>query len=318
MINISNILRCFPNKIYSKLDEKFMNENVNLNYLEEIRIRVNKPIILKIGQAEILIDYKVSSEEIIEILQHICDNSIYSYQNQMCNGYITMQGGHRVGITGNVVLKEGKVVNINYISSLNFRIAKQVLGCSNKILKYVINTAENSVYNTLIVSPPGAGKTTILRDLIRRISNGIEQLNFDGINVGVVDERGEIGAMYRGIPQNDVGLRTDILDNVSKATGMTMLIRAMSPKVITADEIGSIEDVQAINYAVCSGVKGIFTAHGKSIEDIRLNPALNELMENFLFERIIFLQDKVKQEKGEIDKVYELNKIDKQYIMLNY
>ncbi len=317
MININNIIRCFPNKIYSKLDEKFMNENINLNYLEEIRIRVNRPIILNLGQAEVMIDYIVSSEEIIEILQHICDNSIYSYQNQMCNGFITMQGGHRVGITGNVVLKEGKVININYISSLNFRIAKQVLGCSNKILKYVINSSENNVYNTLIVSPPGAGKTTILRDLIRRISNGISQLQFDGINVGVVDERGEICAMYRGVPQNDVGIRTDILDNVSKSIGMTMLIRSMGPRVIVADEIGSIDDVEAINYAVCSGIKGIFTAHGKSLDDIKLNPALKQLIENFLFEKIIFLQDKVKQEKGEIDKVYELNKIDKQYNLLN-
>lgn len=314
MININNIFRCFPNRIHIKLDEIFMNNSVNLNYLEEIRIRVNRPIILKIGQAETIIEYKTSTEEILEILQHICDNSIYSYQNQICNGYITMQGGHRVGITGNVVLKEGKVININYISSLNFRIAKQVLGCSNKILKYVLNIDENSVYNTLIVSPPGAGKTTLLRDLIRRISNGMDQ--FNGINVGVVDERGEIAAMYRGIPQNDVGTRTDILDNVPKSVGMNMLIRSMGPRVIVADEIGNIKDVEAINYAVCSGVKGIFTAHGKCIEDIKLNPALNQLMNSFLFERIIFIQDKVKQEKGEIDKVYELNKLDRQYNLI--
>lgn len=316
MININNILRCFPNRIYTKLDEIFMDNSTNLNYLEEIRIRVNKPIILKIGQAETVIEYKISTDEILEILQHICDNSIYSYQNQICNGYITMQGGHRVGITGNVVLKEGKIININYISSLNFRIAKQVLGCSNKILKYVLNIEENNIYNTLIVSPPGAGKTTLLRDLIRRISNGMDQLKFNGINVGVVDERGEIAAMYRGIPQNDVGVRTDVLDNVPKAIGMNMLIRSMGPKVIVADEIGNEKDVEAINYAVCSGVKGIFTAHGKCIEDIKLNPALNQLIDNFLFEKIIFIQDKVKQEKGEIEKVYELNKLDRQYNLI--
>ncbi len=316
MININNILKCFPNRIYTKLDEIFMANSLNLNYLEEIRIRVNRPIILKIGQAETIIEYKVSTEEILEILQHICDNSIYSYQNQICNGYITMQGGHRVGITGNVVIKDGKVININYISSLNFRIAKQVLGCSNKILKYVLNIDENNVYNTLIVSPPGAGKTTLLRDLIRRISNGIEQYKFNGISVGVVDERGEIAAMYRGIPQNDIGIRTDILDNIPKAIGMNMLIRSMGPKVIVADEIGNINDVEAINYAVCSGVKGIFTAHGKSIEDIKLNPALNKLIDSFLFEKIIFIQDRVKQEKGEIDKVYELNKLDRQYNLI--
>lgn len=224
-----------------------------------------------------------------------------------------MQGGHRVGITGNVVMKDDKVININYIYSLNFRIAKQVIGCSNKILKYVINQEENNIYSTLIVSPPGVGKTTLVRDLIRRISNGMEQINFKGINVGLVDERGEIAAMYRGIPQNDVGVRTDILDNVSKDIGMTMLIRSMAPKVIVADEIGTQNEVEAIQYAVCSGIKGIFTAHGASMEDIKLNPAINELIENCAFERIIFMSSK--KEKGEIQKVYYLNKLEKQYVI---
>lgn len=155
MININNILRCFPNNIVRKIDEYFLKNNINLNYLEEIRIRINRPIIMKLGQAEIIIEYNISNEEILEILQHICDNSIYSYQSQICNGYITMQGGHRVGITGNAVIKDGKVSNINYVSSLNFRISKQVLGASNKIIKYVINEEENSIYSTLIVSPPG-------------------------------------------------------------------------------------------------------------------------------------------------------------------
>lgn len=313
MICIRNILRCFPIKVSKKIDDFFLSENINLNLLEEIRIRANRPILLKVGQDEKKIEYIVTSEEILEILQHICDNSIYSYQSQICNGYITMQGGHRVGITGNAVIKDGKVSNINYVSSLNFRIAKQVLGASNKIIKYVLNEEDNSIYSTLIVSPPGAGKTTILRDLIRKLSNGIEQINYHGINIGVVDERGEIAAMYRGIPQNDVGIRTDVLDNVTKSVGMTMLIRSMSPKVIVADEIGNKNEVEPIMQAVCSGIKGIFTAHGASIEDIKLNPTIRELADNGVFERIIFLSDK--KEKGEIEKIYVLNKIEKQYIL---
>ena len=133
------------------------------------------------------------------------------------------------------------------------------------------------------------GKTTVLRDLVRRISTGIEKIEFKGINVGIADERGEIAAMYKGVPQNDVGIRTDVLDNIPKAIGMTMLIRSMSPKVIVADEIGKDEDVEAINYAVCSGIKGIFTAHGGSLKELQLNPAISKIIDKHIFERIIFL-----------------------------
>ena len=141
----------------------------------------------------------------------------------------------------------------------------------------------------------------------------MEQIGFHGLDVGVVDERGEIAAMYQGVPQNDIGLRTDVLDNVPKAIGMKMLIRSMSPKVIVADEIGSKDDIESICYAFCCGVKGIFTAHGESIEDIKKNPVVFELIEQGMLERIIFLKEG--KEKGEIDKVYELNPMQKQYTL---
>ena len=116
----------------------------------------------------------------------------------------------------------------------------------------------------------------LLRDLIRKLSNGIEDIGFKGVNVGLADERSEIAAMYKGIPQNDVGLRTDILDNVPKAIGMKMAIRSMSPKVIVADEIGNKRDSEAIKYAMCCGVKGIFTAHGASLEELEKNPEISD------------------------------------------
>ena len=158
------------------------------------------------------------------------------------------------------------------------------------------------------------GKTTVLRDLVRRISTGIEKIEFKGINVGIADERGEIAAMYKGMPQNDVGIRTDVLDNIPKAIGMTMLIRSMSPKVIVADEIGKEEEISAINYTVCSGIKGIFTAHGASLEEISINPNLKTLLNLHIFERIVFLNDKIR--KAEIDKVYTLDRKNLEYMIM--
>ena len=129
----------------------------------------------------------------------------------------------------------------------------------------------------------------MLRDLIKNISNGVPSLNFTGKTVGLVDERGEIAAMYQGVPQNDVGIRTDVIENIPKSIGMKMLIRSMAPEVIACDEIGSKEDIKAINEAILSGVKGIFTMHGKDMEDIKFNTNIKELIDNRKIEKIIFL-----------------------------
>lgn len=149
------------------------------------------------------------------------------------------------------------------------------------------------------------GKTTAIRDIIRQLSSGIKEIKFLAINVGIVDERGEIAALYKGIPQNDIGIKTDVIENVSKAKGLEMLIRSMSPKVVVADEIGKTEDVEAIKYAVCSGCKGLFTAHGSSFEDITLNPIIKSLIAEDIIERIIFLDD---TSKGKVREAFSLNK----------
>lgn len=156
---VSNLFRYFPQAIAKLLEDYFKASDQNLYVsLEEIRLRSAKPLILKFNQSEKIFDYNVQTEELLDTLRIVCENSIYSYQNQICNGYITIKGGHRVGITGNVVIENDKVININYISSINFRVAKQIIGCSNKILKYVLDTENNAVFNTLIVSPPGVRK----------------------------------------------------------------------------------------------------------------------------------------------------------------
>lgn len=289
MKDISELLNYFSSNVGNLIRDTINKNRRILDELQEIRIRCNRPIILKLRNCEIVIEYKVNQNEILATLERLCNNSIYAYKNQICEGFITVKGGHRVGVTGTAVIENGKIINVKYITSLNFRIAREVLGCSLKILDKIIDIKNNSINNTLIVSPPGKGKTTMLRDVIRNISNGVQEIGFRGKNCGVVDERGEIAAMYRGEPQNDIGLRTDVIENVSKAKGMKMLIRSMAPEVIACDEIGSKEDVEAIKEATISGVKGIFTMHGSSLEEIKLNKDINELIENKQIERIIFL-----------------------------
>ena len=312
---IFNLLTYFPEEISKTIEEYFKTDKEEKNRtIEEIRLRADKPLILKFNKTEAVLNIDISQEMILKTLQKVCDNSIYSFQNQIKEGFVTIKGGHRIGITGNCVIEDDKVSNINYISSLNFRIAKEIKGSSNKLLKYVLDLENNNIFNTLIVSPPGVGKTTVLRDLIRKISTGIEKVNFKGINVGVVDERGEIAAMYKGIPQNDIGIRTDVLDNVSKSIGMRMLIRSMAPKVLSADEIGSNDDIEPINYAICSGIKGIFTAHGSNLEEISINPTLKKLLSVHIFERIIFLSDK--KQKAGIELIYNLNKKTSEYLIM--
>ncbi len=288
---MDKILKYFPIEIYKVLKNAIIQNpyaKIEEN-LQEIRIRINRPIMLKLKNYDILIEYTVTEKEIMQIVEKICDNSIYAYKNQISEGFITINGGHRIGITGTAVIEQGKIINIKYISSLNFRIAREVKGASNALLKEILNQSENNIYNTLIVSPPGKGKTTILRDAIRQISNGIKEINFKGKTCGIVDERGEIAACYRGIPQNDIGIRTDVIENVTKSQGIKILIRSMSPQVIACDEIGSKEDVQAIKYAFSSGVKGIFTMHGKSLEDIKRNPDIAELLNIGIIEKIFII-----------------------------
>lgn len=289
MVNINEIYSYFLGDAGNLIRESINKNEKIIEELQEIRIRCNRPILLKLQTCEIVIEYNISEREILLILEKLCNNSIYAYKKQMCEGFITVKGGHRVGITGSCVIENGKIINLKYITSLNFRIAREVLGCSLKVLDKVIDVNTGTVNNTLIVSPPGKGKTTILRDLIRNISNGIETINLRGRTCGVVDERGEIAAMYHGIPQNDVGIRTDVIENVSKKLGMKMLIRSMAPEVIACDEIGSKEDIEAIKEALICGVKGIFTMHGKNLEEIKINKGINELIENKQIEKIIFL-----------------------------
>jgi len=253
--------------------------------LQEIRLRIGKPIIVIADNVEWVMREVIEKEEFMETLEYICKYSLYAFENELKQGFITIEGGHRVGISGQVYVENGEVKNFKNISSMNIRVSHEVLQCAQRILPYV--TQEKEVLNTLIVSPPRCGKTTLLRDLVRQVSDGNSYIK--GCTVGVVDERSEIAGCYLGIPQNQVGIRTDILDACPKSKGMMMLVRSMAPRVIAVDELGGAEDVYAMEYAMNCGCRFIATVHGKSMEEIRKKPLFENLVKEHRFDRYIVL-----------------------------
>ena len=268
--------------------------------LEEIRLRADKPLIMQNYRNEWFVRADgtlcntsdkaviVKQKNITRTLELMSENSIYAFQEEIKNGYLTLRGGHRIGIAGRVVCDGKSIKNIKDISGLNIRLSKQVIGCAGKIMRYIIK-GKSDIYNTLLISPPQCGKTTLLRDIARDLSDGIPGRDFKGIKVGIVDERSEIAACFRGLPQNNVGIRTDVLDGCLKSIGMTMMIRSMSPDVLITDEIGCEGDRDAILGALNAGVKIITSAHGYNISELKSRREVLKLLEDKVFDRYIVL-----------------------------
>lgn len=232
--------------------------------------------------------YMVTPEDTEKALQLMCDCSVYSIMDELKEGFITIKGGHRVGVVGKVVTEGGRVKTIKDISGLNIRVSREIIGCGDVLMPRIIK-GESNVCNTLIISPPQCGKTTLLRDVIRQLSDGVPSLGFPGVKVGIVDERSEIAGCYRGVPQRDVGIRADVLDACPKAQGIMMLIRAMSPMVIATDELGRAEDLIAAKEALNAGVNIITTVHGWDIGDVVRKPVIGRLLRTGVFERVVIL-----------------------------
>lgn len=280
-------------------------EQLQYEHLQEIKLRVEKPLLLIYRGEELILGgqrgkpYMVTKEDVREMLEYISNYSLYAYEQEMKQGFITIEGGHRVGMTGQAIIENGKVKNLKHISSVNVRMSHEVLGCADKVFPYI--TYNRSLYHTLVISPPRCGKTTLLRDMIRQISDGNDWVR--GIAVGVVDERSEIGGCYMGVAQNHLGIRTDVLDGCPKAEGMIMLIRSMGPEVIAVDEIGSAEDVHAIEYAMHCGCKMLATVHAGSMEELRKKPLLDQMIDQGRFERYILLGNRA--HVGQIDGIFD-------------
>ncbi len=288
MDKLEQIVRILPKNI-SRLIFK---SDVDISRLSEIRLRCHMPFIIRYGRKDMFITsegricthpenaYRVSPEDIKETFVLLSDYSVYAFEEEMKCGYITIAGGHRVGLAGRAVVSDGRIKNLRYISFINIRVAHELIGCAEQIMDYIVQ--DSNICNTLIVSGPGGGKTTMLRDIIRLASSGYRSLR--GRNVGVVDERSEICACYHGIPQNNVGIRTDVVDSCPKAEGMMMLVRAMSPEIIAVDEIGTDSDMRAVLYSMTCGCSVIATIHGSGIDDINKRFHMKES-----FERIIVI-----------------------------
>jgi stage III sporulation protein AA len=266
----------------------------DLEKIEEIRVRVNRPLEVIINGVPIypkIYDkqYISKEEDGIHLLNQLSQFSLYTLDEELRKGYITIAGGHRVGLAGKVITENGSVKAIREISSFNIRVAKQVVGVADQYIKYI---HEKEWLNTLIIGAPKTGKTTLLRDIARLISKGSNQNIIPPQKVGIVDERSEIAGSVRGIPQHDLGHRVDVLDACPKADGMMMLIRSMSPDVLIVDEIGREEDCAAILEAIYAGVKIIVTAHGATLNEVKNRPTLKSLFELGVFERFIELGNK--------------------------
>lgn len=276
-----------------------------LDGLEEVRIREGRPLEVNTGGRYFFVTpeggmtrdagaaFVPGKQEGNRLLDLITNHSLYTMEEELRKGFITIAGGHRIGLAGRTVLSGGKVEHLRDISGFNIRIAREIRGVADPLLPQLIDFKHHSVVHTLIISPPQQGKTTLVRDLARQISSGTwghPEAKWPGLKVAVIDERSEIAGSRRGVPSFDVGPRTDVMDGCPKAEGIMMMIRSMSPDVLIVDEIGRPEDAEALAEALHAGVRVIATAHGSNVEELSSRPALSRLFDGSFFQMLAVLR----------------------------
>lgn len=281
-----DFLYIFPDAVKNALSSIINRQILSYKSISEIRFRINQnPFIILNDKKEIILDNIIVSKEIIaNIITTATRYSLYAYQDTIRQGFISLRGGHRLGVLGQAVMNNGIMTGQKNISYLNLRISHEYIGCSNPVMKFIDNNS-----NVLIISPPGCGKTTMLRDIVRNFSYGNE---CKAAKVVIIDERGEIAACVDGIPQNDIGPRTDVCDMGNKKEAVFAALRSMSPDLIVMDEIGGQDDIEAVKRAVYVGVKVIASVHAYNLKECLKRNDLVNIINGNGFEKIIVLSNR--------------------------